>query len=340
VTDDRALLRDTAAAVFSAWAARGAAELPDDWDEALWLELEELGFTLVGISEEAGGSGGDLAASLDVVRAASFVGAPIPVATSALIAAWLLAEAGREIPTGVLAFLVIDKDMCPTVAADAVAFGRHARHIVVAKASAGSVLDLACVDRSVCAVEPGEDIAGEPSDRVEFPPSSLDFVSTSIPVAALQARFAIVSCAVISGLLDGALASSVTYATQRAQFGRPISRFQSVQAMLAELAGYASAARVATETAIALYASPSWELASFSAAAYAAEAAGPAAALAHQIHGAIGFTDEHPLGRLTRRLWAWRDVWGNERMWAERLGDQLMTPDTRLWDALATASGP
>ena len=50
------------------------------------------------------------------------------------------------------------------------------------------------------------------------------------------------------------------------------------------------------------------------------EAAGKAAAIAHQVHGAIGFTERHPLHESTRRLWAWRDEYGAESEWAERLG--------------------
>jgi hypothetical protein len=38
------------------------------------------------------------------------------------------------------------------------------------------------------------------------------------------------------------------------------------------------------------------------------------------LHGAIGFTHEHQLHRLTTRLWSWRDEFGAEREWAVRLG--------------------
>ena len=37
-------------------------------------------------------------------------------------------------------------------------------------------------------------------------------------------------------------------------------------------------------------------------------------------HAAIGFTEEHPLHLFTRRLWAWRDACGAERVWARRIG--------------------
>ncbi|MBV9585355.1 MAG: acyl-CoA dehydrogenase, partial [Alphaproteobacteria bacterium] len=50
------------------------------------------------------------------------------------------------------------------------------------------------------------------------------------------------------------------------------------------------------------------------------EAASSGAAIAHQVHGAMGFTYEHSLHHSTRRLWAWREEFGNEALWAERLG--------------------
>lgn len=50
------------------------------------------------------------------------------------------------------------------------------------------------------------------------------------------------------------------------------------------------------------------------------EAAGHVAAICHQVHGAMGFTQEHPLHFSTRRLWAWRDEWGAETYWQEQIG--------------------
>jgi alkylation response protein AidB-like acyl-CoA dehydrogenase len=48
------------------------------------------------------------------------------------------------------------------------------------------------------------------------------------------------------------------------------------------------------------------------------------AEIAHQVHGAIGFTDEHSLYRLTRRLLSWRDEFGRESHWSPELGRAVM----------------
>ena len=53
---------------------------------------------------------------------------------------------------------------------------------------------------------------------------------------------------------------------------------------------------------------------------------------AHQLHGAMGVTREHPLHLATRRLWSWRDEYGTQRSWAAMLGAAL-TPrgSTGVW---------
>jgi acyl-CoA dehydrogenase len=50
------------------------------------------------------------------------------------------------------------------------------------------------------------------------------------------------------------------------------------------------------------------------------EAATRGTGIAHQVHGAIGFTHEHALHYATRRLWAWREEFGTDAFWAARLG--------------------
>ena len=44
------------------------------------------------------------------------------------------------------------------------------------------------------------------------------------------------------------------------------------------------------------------------------------ARIVHQVHGAIGFTYEHTLQYATRRLWSWRNEFGNDAYWAKELG--------------------
>jgi acyl-CoA dehydrogenase len=124
------------------------------------------------------------------------------------------------------------------------------------------------------------------------------------------------------------------------QFGKPIGKFQAIQHMIAELASQAAAAQVA-----GLYAARQIDAGNpFQAAAVAkalvGKAAGRAAAIAHQVFGAIGVTDEHSLHYYTRRLWQWRSDAGSEHYWAERLGQQILANDgAALWSMLTQPIG-
>jgi len=130
----------------------------------------------------------------------------------------------------------------------------------------------------------------------------------------------------------------VRYASERVQFGRPIGRFQAVQQNLAVLAGQAAAATAAAEAAIEATAQGFASHAIAAAKIRAGEAASLGAAIAHQVHGAIGFTQEYPLNRLTRRLWSWRDEFGNETHWARVLGGAVAAAGAeRLWTGITGA---
>ena len=65
------------------------------------------------------------------------------------------------------------------------------------------------------------------------------------------------------------------------------------------------------------------------------EAAGRAGEIAHQVHGAMGYTREHNLHYSTRRLWSWRDEFGNETHWQVRLGRMIAAQGAdALWPRL------
>ena len=120
----------------------------------------------------------------------------------------------------------------------------------------------------------------------------------------------------------------VDYANERVAFERRIGKFQAVQQNLARLAGEVAAAlAVAGSAADAIAEAAAFDAAVFLEAASAkirtAEAAAEGAAIAHQVFGAIGFTQEHVLHRFTLRMLSWRDDFGNESYWAAELGRRV-----------------
>jgi len=169
-------------------------------------------------------------------------------------------------------------------------------------------------------------VAGDPLDRLHFDRvASVAVGDRPVPLDEARLFGAASRAALIAGALQAILDLSVEYARERVAFERPIAKFQAVQQELARLAGEVAAANAAANSA-------AWALEHrgaqsdavlvevASAKVRAGEAAHAGALVAHQVHGAIGYSREHVLHRFTHRLWAWRDEFGDESEWALRLG--------------------
>lgn len=149
-----------------------------------------------------------------------------------------------------------------------------------------------------------------------------------LPDVADRRRGALMRSVQLAGGVARVRDMAIEYAADRRQFGQAINRFQAVQHMLSELAAEAACAEAAAAGAVS---DPSLEWVA-AAKIVTGRAAGRAASLAHQIHGAIGFTREHPLHRVTTKLWRWRDEFGTESEWALELGRSLAGRD--VWEVL------
>jgi alkylation response protein AidB-like acyl-CoA dehydrogenase len=226
-----------------------------------------------------------------------------------------------------------------------VAFARHAVAIVVPVLSAQGPR-LAVLPRDLAAISPDSSLAGEPADSVRFDGATLARAQVSEPTEAasperVRQLGAFTRAALMSGALQHILAITVDYARERIQFGRAIGQFQAVQQELAMLAGETAAAQAAADAAAAaLDAGDGGEaLAIAVAKTRVGEAAGRGSKVAHQVHGAIGFTHEHELHYRTRRLWAWRDEVGSESWWAARVGEAVLERGAAgLWPLLTSGT--
>jgi acyl-CoA dehydrogenase len=209
-----------------------------------------------------------------------------------------------------------------------VPFAKDAQHIaVLAHGAAGPVVAL--VERAACRLTDGANLAGDASNVVTFDraaPLRAVPAPRGLDQAALMLMGAVARSVATAGALTAVLALAVRYANDRVAFERPIAKFQAVQHNLARLAGEVAAAMTAAGSAAdAVAAADASDDAVFLEAASAkirsAEAAAEGASIAHQVHGAIGFTKEHVLHRFTLRLLSWRDDFGNESHWAAELGN-------------------
>ncbi len=347
MTEARDMLVATAARLFEDYCTPELMKASNEGalSPKLWSTLVEAGLTKALVSEKNGGAAVDLADGLALLIEAGRYSVPAPLAET-MIAGWLLDRAGMPVPDGVLTFAAMDGAVRAERDADVVRVTGKLARVPWARDAAGLVVLASEGDGSVVAYVPRDayrasaahNLAGEPRDDVEFAAAPAKAAPSDLDADDWQALGAIARSAQMAGAMQRLLASSVQYAQDRVQFGRPIGKFQAVQQNLAALAGQAAAASAAADGAIEAAARDLRSPLIAAAKIRAGEAAGIGAAIAHQVHGAIGFTQEHSLHYSTRRLWSWREEFGNEAEWSRRLGARAAQAGAdHLWTMISAA---
>ena len=256
--------------------------------ETLWNAFQDAGLHLLGTAE----SGTSIQDAYALMRLAGRYGVPLPI-PEILISNYCVGEAGIT-----------------TVAEGAEApWGRVADRVLFPNG------DLV----TSFSIQKGTNIAGEPRDTVIYASSKL----VELP-SDFDAMMALGRTVSMSGAMERILELTLQYASERNQFGRALSKFQAIQHNLAVLAGETAASQRGADAAIESIDTPWFRIQVGSAKARVGEAAGTIAEIAHQIHGAMGFTHEHELHQFTRRLWAWREEHGNESVWRAELGRRIL----------------
>jgi acyl-CoA dehydrogenase len=342
------LLADTVTRLFSDLVTKELIESSEKgvWPDKLWRSLEEGGLTLPLVAESAGGGGLGWHDAHVIVRAAGRYTAPVPLAET-VVASALLSRAGLDVPLGPLTLAPARRGETLALArsgnawkvtgtATRVPWGRAAGHVVTV-ADVGGAPTVALVATSAATITGDTNLALEPRDTLAFEnaPVVAAAPARDVPGDAIHLYGAMIRSAQMAGALDSILEQGVRYATERKQFGRPIANFQAIQHYLAIVAGHVAASGLAAEQAFkaADGPDPSFEIAV--AKVRVGEAAGVAAGLVHQVHGAIGFTYEHSLHFATRRLWSWRAEFGGESAWAIELGRRVAARGSdNLWKDL------
>lgn len=301
--------------------------------DQLWQQLEELGLARLTGPEESGGSGAGWYEAAELLAAAVRHGVRMPLAEHDLLACWLLDSIGLPSDGAVHTVCVLDEHGT----ARGVPWAADADRIVVVWADDGGYR-AAAIDSERLAITPGFSAVGEPRDMVAADVSALDGVTVPADlVTQLGLKSALVRSIQVCAALDRIVQLSVEHATSRIQFGRALSRFQAVQHLIADLAAEAALARAATEAALTTAVATKWrgENLPFRV-AVARSCAGHAAEVvvrnAHQVHGAIGTTEEHRLHEFTRAALAWRSEFGSVRYWDQRVTDAALAAGASgLW---------
>jgi alkylation response protein AidB-like acyl-CoA dehydrogenase len=326
------------------------------WKAPLWKALAEAGLPLSWVAEEFGGSGASLAEGFGVIGAAGRHAIAVPLAET-MLAGWLLAQAKIPSPESEMTVapaspkdrITLNADGTLSGRARGVPFAKAAKHIaVLAQGTNGAAngVSIALVDAKAVRIEAGLNLANDHSDAVTFDkvtPSVIKPAPKGLDQTALMLMGGVVRSLQIAGALESMLDISVRYSNERIAFEKKISKFQAVQHNLAKLAGESAAAlAAATSAADTIVNNASFNddavfLEAVAAKIRCSEAAEKGGAIAHQVHGAIGFTIEHILHRYSLRALSWRDDFGPESYWAVKLGERVAARGAdELWPLVAS----
>lgn len=325
MSENASMLADTVTRLFRDAGDVAARAEREGWQADLWAQLVELGLPQLLVAEADGGVGGDWEDACAVLQVAGCFGIPLPLG-EAMLAHRYATAAGLTLPDGAVG---IATDATATLnerdgrcrldgELRGVPWGRDVQ-AVVAVCGSGADARLVVAPRAAAQVKPATNLAFEPRDTLRFAAVEVQ----AAPLADARAWFdhaALLRVAQITGALQAALHLSIEYAQARKQFGRNIGKFQAVQQQLALFGADAAAVACAAGAAsrAASHGDASFQIAA--AKLRANQAIGLATATAHQVHAAIGFTQEYALRHATQRLWSWRSEFGNDRYWADRLG--------------------
>lgn len=283
---------------------------------AVWRGLAGLGVTALAVPERWGGAGASL---LDVVVACEELGhhaLPGPVAESVAAVPLLLADlaglagpaaealAGKWLPALAAGDLLVTLAAPPRLpyAADATAVGT----VLLAD---GDALWLADPGETRQSLDPARSLSAA------LPREELARGSEVAGAAARALDAGALACAAqLLGAGRALLEASVRHAAQRTQFGQPIGAFQAVKHHLATVAiGLEFARPLLDAAAAALAAGEATAARDVSAAKVACtDAASQAARTALQVHGAIGYTQEHDLHLWLTKIRALAPAWGSQ----------------------------
>jgi len=324
------------------------------WSDSLWKDLHELGLPLLMVEEQKGGAGAGTADLFDVLAIAGRHAVPVPV-TESVIATWLANQHDLQLPAGATTLAVewpsSESSLTTTRdgdwlvlngTLDCVPWGRRCSSLVTLVQDQIVVVEVDTTSATMSIAE-RNNLADEPSDCVtltnhRIPASAC--ASAQIDNDGILRIAALGRAAQMCGAMHAVLELTMQYVSDREQFGRPLKKFQAIQHYLARMYCEVVAATTATRGALEL---PDAAGAPFECAAAIVrtrEAATEIAAISHQCHGAIGFTAEYQLGRLTKRLWAWRDEYGDESQWRNALGALVLSDnEASLWQRLTGGSG-
>jgi acyl-CoA dehydrogenase len=298
--------------------------------------LQDAGIPWIGIEESHGGSGGDLGDAVTATLALARAAQSTSVAETSLAAGWALSQAGIQVPQTLLApaFILNAEVQLQRSTNHSTLSGfvhdvpgiQAAEYIVV---SVDSYLCL--VSKSQVTVTPTINVAHDDRGTVHFdfsPVQAIAELPTHVSHLDLLAHLAFARAVQLSGALIAVRDISIEFAKTREQFGKPIAELQVVAHYLAQLAELALVGEGAIASAVEQPTTLNFAIAK----SVTGRAAREATRIAHQVHGAMGLSQEYALGWYTTHMWAWTEEAGRPEFWNTYIGEAFLEQSKRnLW---------
>lgn len=331
--DDLAAVRESAVKLLGQGRSEATRDLLDKigaFDRALWAEIAQLGWLGIGLAEESGGFGLDLAARCVLAEELGRALASVPYSVSSVAIGALARESGSSdlVADGVAGELLFGiapprpkvtasfADGRLSGAAATVVAGAFADHVLVALADDRVVLvavDQAEVERRP--IDSLDNSRGYADLRFDAAPAQL-LAATSWPT--LRDELALLTAFEQVGGAQATLELTRDYALERRAFGQQIGAFQGVKHVLAD---FYVAAQLARGGALAALQAPAAGFGFTVAAArlLATEAYEFSAQESIQLHGGIGGTWEATPQLHYRRARCLALELGAPRWWRDHL---------------------
>ncbi|MEJ8824502.1 acyl-CoA dehydrogenase [Variovorax humicola] len=144
------------------------------------------------------------------------------------------------------------------------------------------------------------------------------------------------------GAMDALLAATVAFTKQRVQFSKPLSSFQALQHRMAEMAMKCTEARAtALLASLSLEAPTAMRVRAVSGAkAKIGRVSRHVAQESIQLHGAMGFSDELPVGWWFKRLFVFENIYGSTSEHLERYRQVVTQPALQADSLLRSPAAP
>jgi alkylation response protein AidB-like acyl-CoA dehydrogenase len=303
-------------------------------ERALWDGISNLGWNAAPFPEEIGGFPGSLAEAAVILEAMGYAAAPSPYLHSTIAVGVALASHGHPLATPVaesqatiirtpVARDLPESDGPVTDRVLGIRFANLTTHFVVPSPFAGGAL-IAADAMGVSWTQP-ESSGAEPMGILELRDAPVEHWLAASLIEDIELNGAAGSALMIMGAAQRSLDLAVAYMKERKQFGKLIGQFQALQHKAADMEIRRQVGRYLAYKASTLHGTPEFARSARYAQAWAAEAGSQVCRDAMQIHGGVGFIDDHKVQLPFKLAMSLANAYGTPHEHRSAIADLVLT---------------